>query len=163
VCVPEMPDTEHPKIETWVPYLAKLVGRPDGDTYLIGHSMGTQTILRYAETLGKEDRIGGILLVAAFVTLKNIALLAADPDEARRVVGAWLATPIRWADVLQHTGNITTMLSDDDPYVPLGDSKTFGEKLHSKIVVEHGMGHMNQARVPEILDEFLSLVKNSEA
>ena len=45
---PSMPDTEHPQIETWLSFLANLVGDVDENTYFVGHSIGCQTILRYA-------------------------------------------------------------------------------------------------------------------
>ena len=44
--VPEMPDTDHPKIESWVNKLKEIV-IPDEETILIGHSIGCQAILRY--------------------------------------------------------------------------------------------------------------------
>lgn len=45
VYVPQMPKTEEPRIDIWVPYLRGLVGRPDQDTYFVGHSIGPQAIL----------------------------------------------------------------------------------------------------------------------
>ncbi len=57
VQVPAMPNTAEPKIETWVPFLEKLVGKPDKDTYLVGHSIGCQTILRYLDGLKEGEQV----------------------------------------------------------------------------------------------------------
>ncbi len=40
VVAPEMPDTLHPNIEAWVSYLRDLVGKPDSNTFFVGHSIG---------------------------------------------------------------------------------------------------------------------------
>src|ERR1700749_2674354 len=66
VCAPQLPDNANPRIYNWVPVLAKAVGAVDGDTYLIGHSMGCQTIARYLETLPDGQKVGGVLFVAGF-------------------------------------------------------------------------------------------------
>src|SRR3972149_1809387 len=64
VFVPQLPDTNHPRREKWVPALAEVVGVPDEQTYLIGHSMGCQTIARYLESLPEGVRVGGAIFVA---------------------------------------------------------------------------------------------------
>ena len=66
--VPSMPHPSKPTIEDWVNHLARLVGEPDEQTYLIGHSMGCQTILRYLASLNNQ-KIGGAVLVAGFFEL----------------------------------------------------------------------------------------------
>lgn len=63
VHVPIMPDPHHPQIETWVATLAEAVGQPDEQTYLIGHSVGCQTIIRYLSGLANGEKIGGAVLV----------------------------------------------------------------------------------------------------
>src|SRR3989344_3577618 len=55
VIVPEMPNTSEPKINAWVSYLKKVVGKLDEETYFIGHSIGCQTIMRFLE---KENNKG---------------------------------------------------------------------------------------------------------
>ncbi|MBI2580107.1 MAG: alpha/beta hydrolase, partial [Candidatus Aenigmarchaeota archaeon] len=45
VSVPEMPDTAHPRMNAWVPHLAKTVGTPDKNCYFVGHSLGCIAIL----------------------------------------------------------------------------------------------------------------------
>ncbi len=39
-----------------------LIGNPDNETYLVGHSLGSPTILRYLESLQDDQMIGGGLL-----------------------------------------------------------------------------------------------------
>jgi predicted alpha/beta hydrolase family esterase len=66
VLVPAFPETKTPKQKKWVPYLAEQIGLPDDKLFLIGHSVGCITILRYLETLREKQRVGGVVLVAGF-------------------------------------------------------------------------------------------------
>ena len=59
VNAPNMPNTNEPKIRSWVRYLEKRVGKPDSETYFVGHSLGCQAILRYLETLPDGVKVGG--------------------------------------------------------------------------------------------------------
>jgi len=60
----DMPDTENPKIETWVKYLEDNIQNPDEETILIGHSIGCQTILRYLEKFPENVKVGKAILIA---------------------------------------------------------------------------------------------------
>src|SRR4030067_3524668 len=70
--VPEMPRTEAPVIKEWVEKLAQVVGEPDRQTFLVGHSIGCQTIIRYLATLTENQKAGGGLLVAPWLHLFNL-------------------------------------------------------------------------------------------
>lgn len=37
VFVPVMPNALAPKIEEWIPFLSEQVGKPDSETYFVGH------------------------------------------------------------------------------------------------------------------------------
>jgi len=153
VKVPAMPDTAEPKIEKWIPHLIKQVGRPDKDTYLIGHSMGCQTILRYLEDLSKEIKIGGFVLVAGFTKLNNLT------DEEYETVRPWLTTRINLDKVRAHTKNITTIFSSNDTWVPLSDAKVFEKKLEAKVIIMKNKGHISGddgiKKLPIVLKEIL--------
>ncbi|MDP3940915.1 MAG: alpha/beta hydrolase, partial [bacterium] len=51
---PQMPHTQFPQLHEWIPFLHQVVGRPDTETFLIGHSLGSVAILRYLESLQKD-------------------------------------------------------------------------------------------------------------
>ncbi|MCX6744660.1 MAG: alpha/beta hydrolase, partial [Candidatus Parcubacteria bacterium] len=89
VFVPQMPDTEHPVIDRWVSFLAYQIGWPDSKVYLVGHSIGVQTILRYLQTLDRP--IGGVVSVAGFYRLIPHSLEGPEEDKLAK---PWLETPI---------------------------------------------------------------------
>lgn len=157
--VPSMPDSNEPKIETWVDYLKEMIIKPDEETFLIGHSIGCQTILRYLELLNPEERIGGAIFVAGWF---NLAMY--ESDEERRIAKPWIETLIDFEKVRSHCKNFSAIFSTDDPFVSINDNAPiFGEKLGIKnIKLEENKGHFSGSddiiELPIVLDELLKMV-----
>lgn len=159
VTAPDMPDTENPKIETWVPYLAELVGEADKNTYFVGHSIGCQTIMRYLETLPAGQKAGGCIFVAGWFYLNNL-----EEDE-EPVAEPWLTTPIDFQKVKRVCGKFKVILSDNDFFGAVEENrKDFEEKLGAEVIVEHNRGHFSGgdgvAELPSALQAILDLAKN---
>lgn len=153
VVVPEMPNSEEPEIEAWVSKLKEIVGAPDKNTILVGHSIGCQTILRYLEKLHPASKVGGVVFIAPWLTLLNL-----ESKEERRVADPWLNTPIRETDVIKHTLKITAIFSDNDPYVPSENIELFKKKFNAEIVVEHEKGHFTTGDGVEKLESLLNAI-----
>jgi hypothetical protein len=155
VTVPQLPDPEAPKIETWVPALAKAVGTPDKDTYLVGHSMGCQTILRYLQSI--NGQVGGAVFVGGF--FQKLTNLESNDEEA--IAKPWMTTPLDFAKIKKATHKFIAIFSDNDPYVPLENAKGFKDKLGAKTVIVNHKGHMgasdNCPQLPEALNAVLEL------
>lgn len=156
--VPQMPEASAPAIEKWVPYLAELVGTPDAETFLVGHSIGVQTILRYLERI--DAPIGGAVGVAGWFNL--IPGSIGGPEE-EAIAKPWLETSIDTEKIKTICPKFTAIFSDNDPYVPVSDAKIFRERLNAKIIVEQGRGHMggsdNLKEFPLVLEEVLEMIK----
>ena len=150
VQVPSLPNTEFPVIEEWVSAFKKLVGKLDEDTYLVGHSLGCQVIMRYLERV--NEKVGGILFVAGPLTSNRILM-----QEEEETLGPWLTTSINLDKVKRSTNNIISIFSDDDPFVPIDNTKIFKDKLNSKIVILKHKGHIMDFVCPPVLEEFLKL------
>ncbi len=137
VVVPEMPHPDNPTIEDWVNKLKEVIEAPDGNTILVGHSIGCQTILRYLEQLHPTVRMGKVILLAP-----------------------WVTTPIKETDVIKHTPKIIAIFSDDDPVVPIEQNKKiFEERFGAEIIIETGKGHFTEddgvTEVPLVLNAIL--------
>lgn len=160
VLVPQLPDAGNPRIEKWVPAVAKVVGIPDEETYFVGHSMGCQTIARYLETLPEDIKVGGVVFVAGF--FKRLTSLEPGPD-VKEVVEHWLSRSINLVEVKKHLVQSVAVFSDNDPYVPLDNQDDFKDKLGSKIIVEHSKGHFNTkagvVELPVVLEELLKMME----
>ena len=138
VFIPELPDTDKPRIQKWIPALAEVVGTADENTYFVGHSMGCQAIARYVEIL--DRRVGGAVFVAGF--FKRLTGLEDDP-EVQETDRRWLEAPLDFGKARQNLGKSVAIFSDDDPWVPLDNQDDFRDKLGSKIVIERGMRHFS--------------------
>ena len=140
VYVPQLPDAGNPRIESWVPKLAEVVGIADENTYFVGHSMGCQTIARYLESLPNDVMVGGAVFVAGF--FKCLTGLEAE-EGAQEMAGAWLNSPINLERVKSHLQKSIAIFSDNDPYVPMDNQEAFHDKLGSTIIVERGKEHFS--------------------
>ena len=66
---PSMPELLRPKIKVWVEFLKEQVGALDENTFLFGHSIAAQIILRYLESLPEDTKIGGAVFLAGWIHL----------------------------------------------------------------------------------------------
>lgn len=139
VTVPEMPETERPQLASWLSKLAEAVGQPDEELYLIGHSVGCITILRYLESLPADQKVGGVILVAGFVD----DLSYMDSIEDKTVLPNFFQTSLDLEHIKSRAKKFVAIHSDNDPYVELKHADIFKEKLNAKIIVKHGMKHFS--------------------
>lgn len=143
VIAPALPDADMPRIDKWIPALARAVGKPDPHTYFVGHSMGCQAIARYLASLPEGTQTGGAIFVAGF--FKRLTGIE-DEAEVEEVVREWLTTPLDLAKVRRHLRKSVAIFSDNDPYVPLDNTEDFARQLGSTIAIEHAMGHFTQMK-----------------
>ena len=157
VYAPTMPDPLHPKIDTWVTFLNEQVGTPDEHTFFVGHSIGCQTILRYLETLPDNMKVGGAVLLAPWIHLTDEAY---ETEEDSEIAKPWIQTQLLWDKIKSHSNNFIAIFSDDDPLVPLPDSKIFEEKLGTHTITEHQRGHFSGSSGIKELPSLLGAVLN---
>jgi predicted alpha/beta hydrolase family esterase len=135
VLVPNMPDTEKPQLSKWLPMLKDIIGQSDEDLYLIGHSAGSITILRYLEGLKERERIGGAVLVAGFTDSLGYTELE-----------NFYTTPIDFKEIKKHCNHFATIHSDNDPYVSLKYATILKESLGAQSIIKHNAKHFSGPR-----------------
>ncbi len=153
VITPLMPDTENPVIEKWVGHLKFVVGAVDKNTYLIGHSIGCQTIMRFLEAA--DARAGGAIFVAGFFDLTN------QSKEEKEIARPWLQTPIDYAKIKANLIRSVVVLSDNDPYVSYAETKNdFETRVGSRVITVPSAGHFTAndgfGPFPQLIDIFES-------
>jgi serine hydrolase len=151
VIVPLMPDTDNPVIKKWVNKLSEAVGTPDSNTYLIGGSIGCQTILRYLETI--DSPIGGAVFVAGWFNLENI-----EDENEKEIARPWIETLIDIEKVKSVLPKSTLIISDNDPYGAFEENKKKFAEFVTREVVMHNADHITDLGYPEILSQVLSLL-----
>lgn len=154
VAAPAMPDTNTPTMEKWVEHLSKTVGNPDENTYLVGHSLGCITILRYLETLEESQKIGGVILVAGFS-------YDLEYSGYKRELSSFFQTPVDFDKVKKHCDKFVVLHSTDDAWVPVKHASVFEEKLGAKTIIQTGMKHYSGddgiSELPVVLEELLRI------
>lgn len=132
VAVPVMPETDLPRLSLWLPKLKEVIGDPNEDLYLVGHSAGVITILRFLEQLKDDQKVGGVVMVAGFTD--NLGY-----EELKN----FFESPIDFEKIKSKSKHFVAIHSDNDPYVPLKHGDMFKERLRAKLIVKHNMGHFS--------------------
>lgn len=133
VTVPAMPETDEPKLAAWLPKLAQAIGTPDEETYLVGHSLGCITIMRYLEQLPDGIRVGGVAFAAGFAN--NLGF-----DELKN----FFEVPVNFAEIRPKSAHgFYNIHSGNDQYVPLENSKKLQDALGGEAIVVPNRGHFS--------------------
>lgn len=143
VYVPQMPKPNFPDEKKWVSTLKKVVGMPNKDTYLIGHSIGAVTILRYLEQLPKGIKIAGVILVAGFTD-----------DMGYEEFSNFFTKPFNFEAIKRKVNFFSIIASDDDPYIDLKYGRELSEKLNGVLLIKKGMKHMSKdvIKLPDVIN-----------
>ena len=160
--LPSMPNPDRPTIAEWVGFIAKLVGEPDAETVMVGHSIGGQAVLRYLEALGGAGKSVGRTVVVASRFPTGMSAEEADAKTGNdAILRPWLEIGADPEKVRKAAGTCTVILSDNDPYIPFREARaSFPASLGARILVEPGKGHFNEddrvATLPSALDAAIS-------
>jgi len=157
VALPAMPNPGRPSLPRWIGFIAKLVGEPDRETVLIGHSLGCQAVLCYLETLGAAGKsVGRTVLVAGGFPGGMPLAEAREKAGGNKALLPWFTIAVDPKKVKKAAGKCTVILSGDDPYIPVEKARAaFRARLNPRIVMEKGKGHFNEddniTRLPSAL------------
>ncbi|MGW4126309.1 RBBP9/YdeN family alpha/beta hydrolase [Nocardia sp. NPDC004711] len=77
VVIPDLPNSEAPRVKPWLETLAGAVAAPAEDTVLVGHSIGAVNVLRFLEQYDVTSGVfAGVVLVSTSVHEVGYDLLA---------------------------------------------------------------------------------------
>ncbi len=153
VNVPEMPNTDNPLVDEWVRKLSETVGSFGSDEiYLIGHSLGCITVLKYLETLSQEQKVKLCVFVAGF---------GRRFDSYQGGHDSFFEQDLDWDKIVKHSDNLIAIHSRDDPSVGYKELTVFEDKLNAKTILLDDMGHFSSQdgvfAIPVVLSAILEL------
>lgn len=147
-----MPNSAEPKVEAWLNKLRDKVGTPTTDTFIIAHSLGCITLLRYLDALPESFALGGMILVSPFD----------KPLEIFPNLDAFVDTKLDYAKLSRNILQKHVIFSDNDMYVPSYVSKTLGAKLDSALLEiprgGHFLGIEGFEMFPELYEIFRQMI-----
>lgn len=155
VRVLEMPNPDVPKKSEWLGALQSAIPAVDEETYLIGHSVGCQAILRYLDLLPPGQRCAGITFVAGWIAVPN---WEGRSEAQRAILDDWLNPPIELRRIAGRASRFTAVFSDDDEFVPRDNWAIAEQELAAHVVVKHGADHFEgqgALELPEVVDAVL--------
>jgi methionine--tRNA ligase beta chain len=92
--------------------------------------------LRYVADLPTSAQLGGILLVAGFISsVSNITT-----PEQEKIIAPWRDTPIDFEKIKKITRDVRAIFSEGDVWIPIENKKVAEEKLGAKTYIEDGQG-----------------------
>jgi predicted alpha/beta hydrolase family esterase len=145
VYIPHMPGHSFPIEAEWVKVVSDF--EPDGESVLVGHSLGAPTILRYLENA--HNKVGKVVLIAGFASSLHLNYPNAEyPD-------AFVNHEFDWDKIKSNVGEIIILNQDNDPWVPLEKGKEIADKTGSKLVVVPGNDHFDKMDLDLINKELI--------
>lgn len=152
---PDLENWQEPTIASWVTTLQTACGTSGEElarTFLVGHSVGCQAIIRYLASLPEGTTVSACLLVAGWWTL----------DEPWDSILPWIypldsedrepANPFNLARVRAACHHIVTLISDNDPYTAdwRQTQQDWHHRVNAQIRVIPGAEHFNGEDQPAV-------------
>ena len=140
-----MPDSENLVKKDWVAEVEHQVNLCGNENlYLVGHSLGATTILRYLE-FPVSKKVSGVILISGPCKKNN-----------NRHIDSFLEDKLDFGRIKSKSEKFLIIHSDNDPYVPLENAQILSSELDAKLVIVPGGGHFNSASgfftLPQCLD-----------
>lgn len=146
VVVPELPDPDAPRLDTWPPAILTALGTdPEllARTVVLAHSVGVQATLHALAALPDGVAIAGLLAVAGWWHV----------DRPWPTIIPWQSTVPDLARVRAALGSLLVLLSDDDPFTAdhAGNAVMWQERLGARVQLVPGAKHFNTPTSPPVL------------
>ena len=159
-CALPMPNPSEPVALEWVNFMKDIIGEPNEDVYIVGHSLGGPAVLKYLESLKEGSRIGGVLLVAPVIDPLDKDNLSSD----YRKIDNFLIPEVDFEKIKNIPNKAVVIHGKLDNIVPFSHSQKIVSKTDWELVsVEDGY-HFSQKsepiyyELPQALDSILKML-----
>ncbi len=131
VLVPDFPSPDKPRLKKWLAKLEEFPGFLDGNSIVVGHSLGVTFLLSVLE----KQKAKAAFFVAGFAQSPGNAF---DTE-----MKTFTEREFDWSSIRKNCGSFHIFHSDNDPYVPLEKAELIAENLGTSVIVVKGAGHFN--------------------
>jgi len=133
VIIPQFPKTKHQSLKDWIFTFNKYKNYHTNDMILVGHSLGGSFILNI---LQNQKASKAILVASTTPRLKNIFTPFMKDITNKK---------LDFKKIRENCKKIHSIISDNDPYVPLKKSLTLAKNLGIKPTIIKTAGHINES------------------
>lgn len=147
--VPLQPQPDAPTVDAMVATIARALGNNPGelaDTLLIGHSVGSRSLLAYLDRHGAGRTFAGMVSVAGWSTVDDLTDYP--------VLVPWVNLDLDVARIASAVGTLTVHLSDNDPFTAdwRANATQWLSSLGASVHITHGAGHFMTTDAAPVLD-----------
>ncbi|WP_066388036.1 RBBP9/YdeN family alpha/beta hydrolase [Helicobacter himalayensis] len=158
----KLPNPSAPNLDLWLACLQEVIGVANERTFLVGHSLGCITTLRYINEFllnTQSQNIGGVVLVSGFYenleTLPELNTFINPPNRAS----------LQWESLQKAIKSRVVLCAKDDVVVPSVLSANLAKKLNAELIILEKGGHFMESdgfkELPIILEILLSQLSTS--
>jgi len=151
-CSLSMATSSAPILSDWLSEIKRHVdNNPNDDIYLVGHSLGGTTILRYLEQFSSSN-------------LKGVVIASAPCHQnSNSKIADFLRTDFNWSVMKNKVQKVVVIQGDNDPYVPMADAEEIAKELGGELIIipngQHLNGSAGYTELPEVLSVIINIVK----
>jgi predicted alpha/beta hydrolase family esterase len=119
-------------------------------TLVLGHSVGSQAVMRAVAELPEGTHVGAVLLLAGWW----------DVDRPWPTIVPWIETPFAWDRTRTAARKCVVLISTNDPFTAdaARTRRLFEERLGADVRVHEGAKHFNASEEPAVLEAAAGLV-----
>lgn len=149
--VPQFPTPQNQSLDNWKAVFENYKQLLNEDTIFIGHSLGPSFILSILEDINLN--IKGSFLVAPFVRKLGI-------KEIDNINDTFINKDFDWTKIKKHCNKFFIYSSNNDPYVPIEESKYISNNVNGTFILVENAGHFNERAGYLKFEQLLEDIKN---
>ncbi|MEK7579288.1 MAG: YqiA/YcfP family alpha/beta fold hydrolase [Patescibacteria group bacterium] len=151
-CALAMPKPDEPICAEWVAEVQRHVeGNRDDEVYLVGHSLGVATILRYLESAPHPTNVRGAMLISGRCEKGG------DPK-----IHNFFEKPFDYNSIQSKVKSFLIIHGDNDPYVPFDNAETLSKELGGTLLAISNGEHLNSESgwlsLPQCLEPLMRMI-----
>jgi predicted alpha/beta hydrolase family esterase len=148
-----LPNPKNPILHEWLAELHHQIElHKDDDIYLVGHSLGVTTILRYLQSNMTDKTFPGAVLVSGPIESLH-----------REELENFLDKPFDFAYIKSKVKAVSVIHGDTDDRVPLAQGETLAKALGTELIVVPNGGHLNGRSgwhiLPQCLETLIKIIE----
>jgi len=132
-CALPMPGFDNPSSPEWINEIKRYVEQDtDDEIYLVGHSLGSTSILRYLENPDKRFNVSGAVLIST-PTEKTV----------NKNLDSFFEHPFDFKSIKSNCKSFSIIHGDNDTHVSINEGINLAKALETSLIIIPNGGHLS--------------------